>query len=487
MRRYLTLAASAGFAALLCGSSPATAQTIGTAQSFAIVGGAGVNANGSGSTVNGDVGINPAAASLITGFPANATITPPFSNHGNDATAISASVSTLTLYNSAVMAPAGATLIGGDNLSIGGPSSNGQYTPGRYTNAGGAAIMPTSITLNGAGIYVFTLANSLTASANVILNGVDPCSVFWRIPTQATLNGLIFPGTVVSNAIIALGSGVNVTGRALTTANGSVTLAGGDTIGGCSGAIVPLLPPTVTKAFSPASITAGGVSRLTITVSNANAAAIALTAALTDTLPSGVLVAPTPNPTTTCGGAVTATAGGSTVTLATGSTIPAGSCTIAVNVTAAAAGSFVNTIPAGALQTTPGNNAAPATATLAATPVFAPATLPNGTVGVPFGQTLTGSGGTPPFSFSVTAGALPAGVTLTPAGGLGLLSGTPTAPGTSTFTIRVTDSGGFFTELPFTMTIATGVPTLPQAFVLLLALGLIAVGYFRLRRRARAE
>jgi len=37
------------------------------------------------------------------------------------------------------------------------------------------------------------------------------------------------------------------------------------------------------------------------------------------------------------------------------------------------------------------------------------------------------------------------------------------------------------------MVIATGVPTLPQAFVLLLALGLMAVGYFRLRRRARAE
>ena len=485
MRRYLTLAASAGFAALLCGSSPAWAQVVGTAQSFAIVGGAGVNANGSGSTVNGDVGINPAAASLITGFPANATITPPFSNHGNDATAISASASTLTLYNSAVMAPAGATLIGGDNLSIGGPSSNGQYTPGRYTNAGGAAIMPTSITLNGAGIYVFTLANSLTVSANVILNGVDPCSVFWRIPTQATLNGLNFPGTVVSDGIIALGSGVNVTGRALTTANGSVTLAGGDTIGGCSAAIVPPLPPTVTKAFSPASITAGGVSRLTITVSNANAAAITLTAAFTDTLPPVVLVAPTPNPTTTCGGAVTATAGGSTVTLATGSTIPAGSCDIAVNVTAAAAGSFVNTIAAGALQTNSGNNAAPATAPLAAGLItLAPATLPNGTVGVPFSQTLTGSGGTAPNSFGVTAGTLPAGLTLTPAG---VLAGTPTTPGTSTFTIRGTDVNGFFAELTFTTSIVTGVPTLPQAFVLLLALGLTAVGYVRLRRRARPE
>ena len=53
------------------------------------------------------------------------------------------------------------------------------------------------------------------------------------------------------------------------------------------------------------------------------------------------------------------------MTLATGSTILPGSCTIGVNVTAAAAGSFVNTILAGALQTNNGNNAAPAAATLA--------------------------------------------------------------------------------------------------------------------------
>jgi len=45
--------------------------------------------------------------------------------------------------------------------------------------------------------------------------------------------------------------------------------------------------------------------------------------------------------------------------------IPAnGSCTVTANVTAAAAGSYVNSLPAGALQTDHGNNANPATATL---------------------------------------------------------------------------------------------------------------------------
>jgi len=61
---------------------------------------------------------------------------------------------------------------------------------------------------------------------------------------------------------------------------------------------------------------------------------------------------------------ITANTGGSTVTL-TGGSIPAnGSCTVTAKVTAPAAGSFINTLPAGALQTSNGNNAAPAAATL---------------------------------------------------------------------------------------------------------------------------
>jgi len=60
--------------------------------------------------------------------------------------------------------------------------------------------------------------------------------------------------------------------------------------------------PTLGKAFSPATIDAGGVSTLTITLSNADATVATLTAPLVDTLPTGVVIAPTPNLGTTCGG-----------------------------------------------------------------------------------------------------------------------------------------------------------------------------------------
>src|SRR3954469_18068176 len=92
-------AALVGVAVLVCGSSPVFAQTIGNAQSFAIVGGSGVTAGGAVSTINGNVG-SPGA---IAGIPANATILAPFVNHGGDGVTTGAVADLLTLYNSAVM------------------------------------------------------------------------------------------------------------------------------------------------------------------------------------------------------------------------------------------------------------------------------------------------------------------------------------------------------------------------------------------------
>ena len=66
------------------------------------------------------------------------------------------------------------------------------------------------------------------------------------------------------------------------------------------------------------------------------------------------------------------------------------------------------------------------------------ASLPGGTVGTAYTTTLQASGGTTPYSWSISSGALPAGLTLAAASGT--ISGTPTAAGTFTFTAKVTDS-----------------------------------------------
>jgi hypothetical protein len=63
--------------------------------------------------------------------------------------------------------------------------------------------------------------------------------------------------------------------------------------------------------------------------------------------------------------------------------------------------------------------------------------LPSITVGTPYSATLSATGGIPPYTWSVSSGALPAGLTLSAAGAI---SGTPTAEGTNSFTVQVTDS-----------------------------------------------
>ncbi len=83
-----------------------------------------------------------------------------------------------------------------------------------------------------------------------------------------------------------------------------------------------------------------------------------------------------------------------------------------------------------------------------------PATLPDGTFNAPYSQTLSATsanGGVGPYAFSVTAGALPAGLTLS---GAGVLSGTPTAAGSFAFTVQATSSNGFSGTRAYTLAIA---------------------------------
>ena len=117
------------------------------------------------------------------------------------------------------------------------------------------------------------------------------------------------------------------------------------------------LAPTLSAAFSPATIAPGATSTLTVTLANANTTDLELLS-LTDTLPAGLVIAPAPGAATTCpGAAVTATPGGVGFTVAKAApilpvaTIPAGgNCTASVSVTSAKTGSYVDTLPAGAVQ-----------------------------------------------------------------------------------------------------------------------------------------
>jgi subtilisin family serine protease len=70
---------------------------------------------------------------------------------------------------------------------------------------------------------------------------------------------------------------------------------------------------------------------------------------------------------------------------------------------------------------------------------LSPATVPTGVRTAAYSQSLAASGGTPAYTWAVTVGSLPPGLTLSSAG---VLSGTPTAVGTYSFSVRATDAAG---------------------------------------------
>ncbi|MCC8986256.1 MAG: IPTL-CTERM sorting domain-containing protein [Candidatus Contendobacter sp.] len=354
--KCLKFLAGLGFTAFLCGVFPALAQSLGAAASFAVLGGSAVTNTGP-SIITGDLGVSPGSA--ITGFPPG--IVTGGTIHAADAAALQAQNDVTTAYNNLTAQPCSATI----STNLGGMT----LAPGVYCSASSMGLAGI-LTLDAQGdpnaVFIFKIGSTLTTASNSVvrvINGGQSCNVFWQVGSSATLGtGTAFVGNILALESITMNTGASMVGRALAR-TGAVTLDSN----AVSAAVCSTNPtdPTLGKTFSPVTINAGEVSTLLITLSNPSEVVATLTAPLTDTLPSGVVIANPPNASTTCGsGVVTASAGGNTVTL-TGGAIPAnGICTLTAEVTAAVDGSYINTLLAGTLVIGNNSNAAPAIAIL---------------------------------------------------------------------------------------------------------------------------
>lgn len=80
--------------------------------------------------------------------------------------------------------------------------------------------------------------------------------------------------------------------------------------------------------------------------------------------------------------------------------------------------------------------------------------LPDGEVNIPYSQNLAATGGSGVYTWSIAYGALPVGLSLDSA--TGVISGTPTASGTSSLIFQITDSKGASLSEGLSLTIETG-------------------------------
>ncbi len=87
-----------------------------------------------------------------------------------------------------------------------------------------------------------------------------------------------------------------------------------------------------------------------------------------------------------------------------------------------------------------------------------PTSLPNGTVGTGYSQTIVASNGSAPYSYAVIAGSLPTGLALN--GGTGAITGTPTTPGSYSFTVQATDATPITGSRSYTVQIGANILTL---------------------------
>jgi Ice-binding-like/Putative Ig domain len=433
-----------GAVLLLAAAAPLSAQiSLGTAQSFGVLGGSTVTNTGA-TTVNGNVGVSPGTA--VTGFPPGVVVGGAI--HSNDAVAVQAQNDLTTAYNNIAATPCTVDLTG---QNLGGLT----LTPGVYCFSSSAQLTG-ALTLDALGnpnaLFLFKIGSTLTTASGssvTVINGGSACNhVFWQVGSSATLGtGTSFAGDILALTSITLTTGANTSGRALAR-NGAVTLDTNN-VNTCGPAavcaVITVNPATlpngsVGTAYNQSVSASGGTAPYTFSVSSG-------------ALPNGLVL----NPAT---GAITGT--------------PTTAATFNFTITAVDAAGCGGSRPYTITMAAPG------------CPVITvdPAVLLAGTTGSTYSQSVTGNGGTAPYTFAVTSGALPTGLALNPA--TGLISGVPVQAGLFTFTIRATDVQACAGARQYTVTIAqgagAGIPALDPRALALLAVLLAVAGAFAIKR-----
>ena len=232
-----------------------TTVNLGTADSFAVLAGAGITNTGA-TTITGDVGSFPTITQ--TGF---GTVTLNGMNHMGDAVTQQAKIDLVTAYNDAA---------GRTPITVGTELGGVTLTTGAYNSAAGTFQITGTLTLDAEGdpnaVFIFQTASTLiTASSSQVelINGAQACNVFWQVGSSATLgtNSTLI-GNVLALESITANNGAEIAGRLLAR-NGAVTLQA-NTIE----RQVCLTPSILIVKVAPSSANVGDTITYTYTVTN---------------------------------------------------------------------------------------------------------------------------------------------------------------------------------------------------------------------------
>jgi uncharacterized repeat protein (TIGR01451 family) len=245
----------AGSTAVLAATTP----SLGTAATFGVLSGTYINTV-VGTTITGDLGYTTGPASVptvsgsthtdISGVPAGDI----YQQAGT------AQTNALANLNAQVLAGCTSLGVGAVNLNNVAGHLTGVYTPGCYTSGGAMNITTgTTVTLNGAGTYIFKPGGALTTEADtsvVLAGGASACDVFW-IPVGGTTLGAYtgalpnttreFVGNIfrgdAAGLSITIGQFTDVLGRLLAYGSTVTTDKNIITVPTCAAAVVP--PPSI--------------------------------------------------------------------------------------------------------------------------------------------------------------------------------------------------------------------------------------------------
>jgi hypothetical protein len=228
--RRLTRLSAIALAAIVLNTSTASAQSLGSAQSFAILGGPAVTCTTS--TVTGDVGVVLSTGLTNTGCTIVGMV------HQGDPAAARAYADFLSAYNALGASPPCTAMLTGTLAGV-------TLPPGVYCFAAAAALTGTvflDARFDRNALWIFRVNGALTATNFdvVMINEGRPCNVSWWVKDAATLTDSNFQGTTLAGAAITITRGTFFNGHAL--AKAAVTLT--DTkLSACSAGNGGMPPP----------------------------------------------------------------------------------------------------------------------------------------------------------------------------------------------------------------------------------------------------